>query len=92
LQKAGARAVTQKRDELRTKGIEVTEIVDHQWAQWIYFKDPNGLSLEYCCMVRNPTENDAPMRGAFTVRRDALEPGKAISTEVPRAKPARAKA
>ena len=31
----------------------------------IYFKDPNGLSLEYCCVVGNRTENDATMHGQF---------------------------
>jgi len=50
-----AAGLAEKRDELRAKGVEVTEIVDHGWAQSIYFKDPNGLSLEYCCMVRNLT-------------------------------------
>ena len=48
-----------KRDELRAKGIEVTDIVDHGWAQSIYFKDPNGMSLEYCCTLRDLTEDDA---------------------------------
>jgi hypothetical protein len=50
-----------KRDELRAKGVEVTDIVDHGWAQSIYFKDPSGLALEYCCMVRNLTEDDATL-------------------------------
>src|ERR1700747_847436 len=36
-------ALVEKRDELRAKGVETTDIVDHQWAQSIYFKDPNGL-------------------------------------------------
>ena len=35
-----------KRDQLRAKGLEVTDIVDHGWAKSIYFSDPNGLSLE----------------------------------------------
>jgi hypothetical protein len=62
-----------------------------QWAQSIYFKDPNGLSLKYCCVVRNPTEDDAAMHGAFTVRRAALDLGNAINTEVSEAKSARGK-
>jgi hypothetical protein len=33
-------------------GVETTDIVDHGWAQSIYFNGPNGLSLEYCCVVR----------------------------------------
>ncbi len=76
-----AAALAQKRDELRAKGVEVTDIVDHQWAQSIYFKDPNGLWLEYCCVVGNRPEGDAAMRGAFTIRRAALELGNAISAE-----------
>jgi catechol 2,3-dioxygenase-like lactoylglutathione lyase family enzyme len=66
-------ALADKRDELRAKGVEVTDIRDHDWAQSFYFKDPNGLSLEYCCMVRNLTEDDATMQERFTVGRAALE-------------------
>jgi hypothetical protein len=71
--------------------VEVTDIVDHQWAQSIYFKDPNGLSLEYCCIVGNRPEGDAMMRGAFTVRRAALELGDALSADVAAAKSTRGK-
>jgi hypothetical protein len=68
-----AAALAEKRDELRAKGVETTDIVDHGWAQSIYFKDPNGLSLEYCCMVRNLTKDDATMQESFTIARGALE-------------------
>jgi catechol 2,3-dioxygenase-like lactoylglutathione lyase family enzyme len=37
-----AAALVEKRDELRARGVETTDIVDHGWAQSIYFKDPNG--------------------------------------------------
>src|SRR5262245_36711816 len=37
-----AAGLAEKRDELRAKNIDVTDIVDHGWAQSIYFKDPNG--------------------------------------------------
>jgi glyoxylase I family protein len=47
-----AAALAEKRDELRAKGVEVTEVVDHGWSKSIYFKDPNGMSLEYCCFTR----------------------------------------
>lgn len=66
-------ALADKRDELRAKGVEVTGIRDHDWAESIYFKDPNGPSLEYCCVVRNFTEDDATMQERFTVGRAALE-------------------
>jgi catechol 2,3-dioxygenase-like lactoylglutathione lyase family enzyme len=63
---AGSEAgLAQKRDELRAKGVEVTEIVDHKWAKSIYFKDPNGLQLEYCCLVREFTGDDATMQDRF---------------------------
>jgi catechol 2,3-dioxygenase-like lactoylglutathione lyase family enzyme len=70
-------ALAEKRDELRAKGIQVTDIVDHGVGKSIYFKDPNGLSLEYCCFVRDLTEDDAIMRERFTLGREALE----LSTE-----------
>jgi catechol 2,3-dioxygenase-like lactoylglutathione lyase family enzyme len=80
-----AAGLAEKRDELRAKGVEVTEIVDHGWAQSIYFKDPNGLSLEYCCMVRNLTEDDATMQERFTIPRGALELNHTLSAKVPEA-------
>ena len=66
-------ALAQKRDELRSKGVETTDIVDHGWARSIYFKDPNGLSLEYCCVVGNRPEPGALMHSEFTLPRTALE-------------------
>jgi len=75
-------ALTGKRDDLRAKGVDVTDIVDHEWAKSIYFKDPNGLSLEYCCVLRNFTEDDATMQERFTVSRAALELDNTTSTEV----------
>jgi catechol 2,3-dioxygenase-like lactoylglutathione lyase family enzyme len=55
-----------KRQELLNKGIAVTDIVDHEWAKSIYFKDPNGISLEYCCLVRDiGTEDDVNMQIRF---------------------------
>src|SRR5437868_3521492 len=66
-------ALADKREELRAKGVKVTDIIDHGWAKSIYFKDLNGLSLEYCCQVRNLTEDDARMQERFTVRRAALD-------------------
>ena len=71
-----------KRDQLRAKGLDVTDIVDHGWAKSIYFSDPNGLSLEYCCVVRDFTQDDATMQGRFTVRRAALDLDNAVGAKV----------
>jgi catechol 2,3-dioxygenase-like lactoylglutathione lyase family enzyme len=64
---AGSEAALEaKRQELLAKGVRVTEIVDHEWAKSIYFKDPNGISLEYCCLVRDiGTEDDVTLQVRF---------------------------
>jgi catechol 2,3-dioxygenase-like lactoylglutathione lyase family enzyme len=77
--------LAEKRNELRAKGVETTDIVDHGWAQSVYFKDPNGLSLEYCCMTRNLTEDDASMQERFTIPRGALELDDTLSVKAPAA-------
>jgi catechol 2,3-dioxygenase-like lactoylglutathione lyase family enzyme len=40
-----------KRDELSEKGVSVRGIVDHGWCQSIYFRDPNFVQLEFCCLT-----------------------------------------
>jgi catechol 2,3-dioxygenase-like lactoylglutathione lyase family enzyme len=84
-------ALADKRDELRAKGVEVTDIVDHELSKSIYFKDPNGMSLEYCCFVRNLTKDDATMQERFTVPFAALELSNATSSEITKARSARNK-
>jgi catechol 2,3-dioxygenase-like lactoylglutathione lyase family enzyme len=58
-------ALSEKRDELRAKGVTVTDVVDHDWAKSIYFKDPNGMQLEYCTYTRELNEDDAKMQPRF---------------------------
>ena len=80
---AGSEAgLTEKRRELLAKGIEVTEVVDHDWAKSIYFKDPNGLQLEFCCYTRDLNTDDARMqhRAEISVRRLGLEDPVALSS------------
>jgi catechol-2,3-dioxygenase len=61
-----------KREELLAKGIEVSEVVDHDWAKSIYFKDPNGMQLEYCCYTRDFVAEDAQMKARFEASVRAL--------------------
>jgi catechol 2,3-dioxygenase-like lactoylglutathione lyase family enzyme len=78
---AGSEAgLEEKRNELIAKGVDVTEVVDHDWAKSIYFKDPNGLQLEFCCFTRNLNANDARMQPRFeaTLRRLGLEENSAL--------------
>jgi catechol 2,3-dioxygenase-like lactoylglutathione lyase family enzyme len=77
LEAGSAAALVDKRDELRARGVEVSDIADHGWARSIYFKDPNGVSLEYCCQVRDLTADDATMQERFTAPRAALNLGSA---------------
>lgn len=70
---AGTEAgLEEKRQELLAKGVAVSPIVDHDWAKSIYFKDPNGLQMEYCCLTRNFTDEDAVMTQRFEASLRAL--------------------
>src|SRR5260370_878694 len=70
---------------LRAQGIEVTEIVDHEWAKSIYFKDPNGLQLEFCSFTRSLNADDARLqdRAEISVRRLGLQDPDALRRGVP---------
>ena len=72
---AGSEAgLDEMRNALIARGVEVTDVVDHDWAKSIYFKDPNGVQLEYCCFTRNLNANDARMqeRAEISIRRLGL--------------------
>ena len=60
-------ALEAKRAELVAKGVRVTPIVDHEWMQSIYFKDPNGIMLEFACQTRQLDDDDARMQVRFTL-------------------------
>ena len=68
-------ALEEKRNELIARGVDVSAVVDHDWAKSIYFKDPNGIQLEFCCFTRNLNANDARMqeRAEVSIRRLGLE-------------------
>ena len=72
---AGSEAgLEQKRQELMGKGIKVTEVVDHDWAKSIYFNDPNGVMLEYCCLTREFNADDGVMQPRFEMSLRAESP------------------
>ncbi len=48
---ADAVELEKKRLELGEKGVDVTDVVDHGWCKSIYFRDPNHLQLEFCCLT-----------------------------------------
>jgi len=40
-----------RREYLESRGVRVRGPVDHGWCRSIYFRDPNFLQLEYCCLT-----------------------------------------
>jgi len=64
-------ALHQLKADLEAKGVEVRGVEDHEgWCQSIYFKDPNGLQLEYCHLVRELTKEDTHPQVRFRVSAD----------------------
>jgi len=63
-----------KRAQLIAKGVRVTPIVDHEWMKSIYFKDPNGLLLEYACWTRQLADEDAIMQVRVTISMQGRSP------------------
>jgi len=77
-----------KRKELLAKGVQVSDVVDHDWAKSIYFKDPNGAQLEYCCFTRDFGNQDAVMTQRFEASIKALgleDTASLVSTNPPNA-------
>jgi len=70
------RALEEKRKDLIARGVAVSEVVDHESAKSIYFQDPNGIQLEFCCATRDLTAEDAmpKVRIKASVKQLALEP------------------
>ncbi len=80
-------ALEEKQKELQAKGVEVSEVVDHDWAKSIYFKDPNGMQMEYCCFTRDFADEDAVMAERFELPIEALgleDTPDIVSTNSPR--------
>jgi catechol 2,3-dioxygenase-like lactoylglutathione lyase family enzyme len=56
-------ALLAKRGALLAHGVKVTPVVDHEgWMESIYFKDPNGVLLEYAWQSRPLEADDARMQ------------------------------
>ncbi len=56
------------KSRLESHGVAVRGPFDHEgWSKSIYFEDPNGLQLEYCCMTRTFVADDAIPQVRFRV-------------------------
>lgn len=49
---ASPEGLERRREALAVAGIEVSAIIDHDYARSIYFADPNGVQLEFCWQAR----------------------------------------
>jgi catechol 2,3-dioxygenase-like lactoylglutathione lyase family enzyme len=63
--------LAKKRDELTEKGISLRGIVDHGWCQSIYFRDPNFVQLEFCCLTAELADAHRAERNADAWKRYA---------------------
>jgi len=74
-------ALEAKRAELLARGVAVTQVVDHEWMKSIYFRDPNGLMLEFACTTRRlGNEDDTKMQVRFQARFADLELSRHMKT------------
>jgi len=74
-------ALEAKRAELLARGVAVTQVVDHEWMKSIYFRDPNGLMLEFACTTRQlGSEDDRKMQVRFKARFTDLELSRHMKT------------
>lgn len=55
-----------KRAHLIGRGVRLSPLVD-RWMESIYFKDPNGLLLEYARATRELGEDDGRMQVRFEI-------------------------
>jgi hypothetical protein len=68
-----AAALTKKRGRIARQGRGDHRHRRSRMGSIDLFKDPNGISLEYCCIVGELPDGDEMMRGQFTVPLGALE-------------------
>ena len=58
------------KQHLESNGVRVRGPVDHEgWSKSIYFRDPNGLTLEVCHLLRSFDAEDAVPRVRFRMDR-----------------------
>jgi catechol 2,3-dioxygenase-like lactoylglutathione lyase family enzyme len=55
---ASLESLEARRQDLAGSGVEVTDIIDLRYAKAIFFFDPNGIQLEFCCPIREFNESD----------------------------------
>lgn len=47
-----------RREQLASHGVDVSDTIDLGYAKAIFFFDPNGVQLEFCCQIRAFNDSD----------------------------------
>ena len=56
-----------RRKDLATRGVGVSDAIDLGYAKAIFFFDPNGIQLEFCCQIRPFNDSDLRKGSEVTV-------------------------
>lgn len=56
-----------RRQSLESQGLDVSATVDLGYAKAIFFFDPNGIQLEFCCQTRPFNETDLHQQSQVSV-------------------------
>jgi catechol 2,3-dioxygenase-like lactoylglutathione lyase family enzyme len=56
-----------RRRDLESRGIDVSSTIDLGYAKAIFFFDPNGIQLEFCCQIRPFNETDLHQQSEVSV-------------------------
>lgn len=69
-------ALEEKKAVLSGRGLDVSNTVDHGYAQSIFLRDPNNLQIEFCCMTRPFHPSDLHQEVQVEVAASPRYPGK----------------
>jgi len=64
---ASLEGLERRREKLLAAGVEVSAVIDHDYARSIYFADPNGVQLEFCWQSRPFEARDIGERAGVTI-------------------------
>jgi catechol 2,3-dioxygenase-like lactoylglutathione lyase family enzyme len=60
-------ALEARRQDLTNRGVDVSDVIDLGYAKAIFFFDPNGIQLEFCCQLRPFDDSDLRKESEVTV-------------------------
>lgn len=64
---ASPEGLERRRERLLAAGVEVSAVIDHDYARSVYFADPNGVQLEFCWQARPFEARDIGEKASVTI-------------------------